>query len=152
MMLEITNDYHIKKEEFFHILESMKSDNQEVQYNPITELSKNIFSSENEDIYLTFADMKELFWCHTDINIVTLSGDDIKEGLSYIAQTKEINNQESLCFHFHLHYEYLIQDISDAMESIYESTNEKANIAFCISSHKNNNLNKVKIDCFLSPN
>ena len=147
-MLEVTNDYTIDKAEFFDILKSNQSENRVLKYNSIRELSKNIFSAKDGDINLTYNDITNIFDCNADINIVTLKVDEIKEGLKFIVDTKEIDKQKSLCFHFHLNSDFMMIDVSEAMELIYDSANEEANIALCISSDESRSVNEIRINCF----
>ena len=149
-MLEITNSYTIKKEEFFNILKLNKLENRVKKYDSIIELSKNIFSAKDGDINLTHNDIINIFDCNADINIVTLQVDEIKEGLKFIVDTKEIDKQKSLCFHFLLNSDFIMIDVSEAMDLIYDSANEEANIALCISSDENRSINEIGINCFYS--
>jgi cell division GTPase FtsZ len=150
VMLEVTNNYTIKKEEFFYILKPNQLENRVKKYDSIIELSKNIFSAKDGDINLSYNDITNIFDWDADINIVTLKVNEIKEGLKFIVDTKEIDKQKSLCFHFHLNSDFMMIDISEAMELIYDSANEEANIALCISSDENRSINEIEINCFYS--
>jgi len=149
-MLEVTNDYTIDKEEFFDILKSNQLENRVSKYNPIVALSQNIFSAQDGDINLAYNDIINIFDCETDINIVRLKVDDIKDGLQFIVDTKKIDKYKSCCFHFFLNSDFMMIALSEAMELIYESANKEANIALCISSDENRSINEIGINYFYS--
>ena len=150
-MFEVINDSTVDKEEFFNILKSNQLENSVRKHNPILELSKNIFSAQDGDINLTYNDIINTFDCETDINIIALKVDEIEKGLKFFVNTKEIGNYKSLCFHFFLNSDYMMIDLSEAMEVIYDSLiNEEANISLCISSNESISINKIGINCFFS--
>ena len=149
-MIEVTDDYTANKVEFLNILKSNQAKNIIVENDPILKLATNVFSTKDGDINLSYDDIVNIFNSEMDINIITLKVNKIEEGLSFIAQAKEVNKLNSLCFHFFLNSNFKMIDLSDAMEIIYESASNEANIAFCISSEENRAMNEIGINLFYS--
>ena len=149
-MIEIINEFTIAKEKFFNILKSNQKENGVLEYDSVTELSKNIFISEDGDINLDYNDLINIFNHDSDINIITLKVDNIKEGLKFILDTKEIDKQKNVCFHFLFNSDFIMNELSDGMQLLYDRANEEANISLCVSSNDTIGLNEVGINCFFS--
>jgi len=130
-MLEVTNDYIITREDFLNIFKSKKIEKTVIQNNPVLALI-----SEDNVISFNRDELIEFFDCGRDINITTLKADTIEEGLKFILETKEIDRQKNICFHFFLNNDYVMKDLGDGMEIIWDNATEVVNTAFCISTEK----------------